>query len=191
MTVAPGFIDTHSHVDGGLLTCRTPKPTSGRASPRLSSGRTAARIFPSKTISLRWKQEHVALNIASFAGHGTIRGEATGKDYKRKVTDAELQKMRNLMAQEMQAGALGLSSGLEYDPGFYSTTEELTACAQVAGKYGGLYISHVRDEGNEAIKSFQELITIAEKGHLPAQISHIKLDTSPSWGKVGRSAETS
>ena len=76
-----------------------------------------------------------------------------------------------------------LSSGLEYDPGYYSDTEELIALAKVAGKHGGLYISHVRDEGNEALTSFRELIRIAQEGHLPAQISHIKLATSNVWGK--------
>src|SRR6185369_8389264 len=67
---------------------------------------------------------------------------------------------------------------------FYSTTDELVACAQIAAKFGGVYISHVRDEGNAAIKSFKELIEIAERAHLPAQISHIKLGTQPSWGKA-------
>ena len=94
------------------------------------------------------------------------------------------------MAQEMQAGALGLSSGLEYDPGFYSTTDELAACAQVAGKYGGLYISHVRDEGNQAIESFEELITIARRGRsarpdLAYQVGHVAI-----LGQGGRCAET-
>jgi N-acyl-D-amino-acid deacylase len=184
MVVAPGFIDTHSHVDGGLLESPDAETHIRQGITTSIVGQDGGSHFPLKDYFAQLEKTHVALNIASFAGHGTIRGLATGKDYKRKVTDAELQKMRDVMAQEMQAGALGLSSGLEYDPGFYSTTEELTACAEVAGKYGGLYISHVRDEGNEAIKSFEELITIAEKGHLPAQISHIKLDTSPSWGKA-------
>ena len=117
-------------------------------------------------------------------GRVTVRSQATGKEYKRVTTAEEQKKMADLVTQEMQSGGLGLSSGLEYDPGFYSTTDELIACAKAAAKYHGIYISHVRDEGNEAIKSFEELITIAEKGHLPAQISHIKLDTSPSWGKA-------
>ena len=185
MTVAPGFIDTHSHVDGELLEMPDAETHIRQGITTSIVGQDGSSHLPLKDYFAQLEAKHVALNIASFAGHGTIRGAATGTDYKRKVTDTELQKMRDLMAQEMQAGALGLSSGLEYDPGFYSTTDELIACATVAGKYGGLYISHVRDEGNEAIQSFQELITIAEKGHLPAQISHIKLDTSPSWGKAG------
>ncbi len=185
MIVAPGFIDTHSHVDGELLT-RPDAETHIRQGITTSIvGQDGGSHLPLKDYFAQLEAKHVALNIASFAGHGTIRGEATGKDYKRVVTPVELDKMRELTAQEMQAGALGLSSGLEYDPGFYSTTDELVACAEVAGRYGGLYISHVRDEGNQAIESFEELITIARRGKLPAQISHIKLDTSPSWGKAG------
>lgn len=185
MIVAPGFIDTHSHVDGGLLEMPDAEAHVRQGITTSVVGQDGGSHFPLKAYFAQLETTHVALNIASFAGHGTLRAEATGQDYKRIVTPAELEKMRMLMGQEMEAGALGLSSGLEYDPGFYSTTDELVACAEVAGKYGGLYISHVRDEGNDAIKSFEELITIAKRGHLPAQISHIKLDTSPSWGKAG------
>ena len=185
MIVAPGFIDTHSHVDGELMELPDAQSHIRQGITTSIVGQDGGSHLPLKDYFAQVEAKHVALNIASFAGHGTIRGEATGKDYKRPVTSAELDKMRTLMAQEMQAGALGLSSGLEYDPGFYSTTDELAALAQVAGKYGGLYISHVRDEGNQAVESFEELITIARRGGLPAQISHIKLDTSPAWGKSG------
>ena len=87
-----------------------------------------------------------------------------GEDYKRKATPDEIKRMRILVAQEMRAGALGLSSGLEYDPGLYSDTPEIIALAEVAGSFGGLYISHVRDEEDGALTSFKELIEIAEKG---------------------------
>ena len=185
LALAPGFIDAHSHADGGLL-------TDPDAATQIRQGITTAIVgqdggshFPLKDWFAQLEATRVSLNIASFVGHGTIRGQATGGDYKRAVTPEETAKMTSLVEQEMQSGGLGLSTGLEYDPGFYSNTEELIACAKVAGKYGGIYISHVRDEGNDAIKSFKELIKIAEEGHLPAQISHIKLDTSPVWGKAG------
>ncbi|HLK58076.1 MAG TPA: D-aminoacylase [Chthonomonadaceae bacterium] len=185
LVVAPGFIDTHSHADGGLLEDPLAETQIRQGITTSVVGQDGGSHLPLKDWFAQLETRHVALNIASFVGHGTLRNAATGSDYKRHVTPAELEKMRALMAQEMQAGGLGLSSGLEYDPGFYSTTEELIACAQVAGQYGGLYISHVRDEGDEAFASFKELIRIAEEGHLPAQISHIKLDTSPVWNKAG------
>lgn len=183
LIVAPGFIDTHSHADGGLL--ETPDAES-----QIRQGITTAIIgqdggshLPLAPYLAQVEVQHVALNIASFVGHGTVRGAVMGDDYKRPATPAEIEKMTALVEQEMAAGALGLSSGLEYDPGLYSTTEEVIACAKVAAKHGGLYISHVRDEENEALTSFQEEIRIAEAAHLPAQISHIKLGSSNVWGK--------
>jgi N-acyl-D-amino-acid deacylase len=112
-----------------------------------------------------------------------------GEDYTRAATPAEVAKMRALVEQEMRAGALGLSSGLEYDPGLYATTEEVVACAKVAGAHRGLYISHVRDEENESFASFRELIRIAREARVPAQISHIKLGSSPVWGKAGQALQ--
>ncbi|MBC8104464.1 MAG: D-aminoacylase [Cytophagales bacterium] len=183
--VAPGFIDTHSHADGGLL--ETPD-----AETQIRQGITTAVVGQdggSRLPLAKWfsdlEAKHVALNIASFVGHGTLRRAVLGEDNQRKATPREIVRMRALVAQEMQTGALGLSSGLEYDPGLYSTTEEVIALAQVAGQRNGIYISHVRDEENEALASFEELIRIAREAHLPAQISHIKLGSSPVWGKSG------
>jgi N-acyl-D-amino-acid deacylase len=184
LIVAPGFIDAHSHADGGLLTDPDAETQVRQGITTSVVGQDGGSHFPLASWFAELEAKHVALNIASFVGHGTVRTQATGKEYKRVTTPEEQQKMADLVSQEMQAGGLGLSSGLEYDPGFYSTTEELIACAKAAAKYHGIYISHVRDEGDKAFESFKELITIAEKGGLPAQISHIKLDTSPVWNKA-------
>ncbi|MBV9470285.1 MAG: D-aminoacylase, partial [Abitibacteriaceae bacterium] len=184
MVVAPGFIDTHSHADGGLL--ETPDAES-----QIRQGITTAIVgqdgfshLPLTQFFADVETKHVALNIASFVGHGTLRSQVMGEDYKRPTTNAEMEKMQALAEQEMQAGALGLSSGLEYDPGLYATTEEVIACAKIAAAHGGIYISHVRDEEDEALTSFREVIRIADEAHLPAQISHIKLGSSPVWGKA-------
>ena len=184
LTVAPGFIDTHSHGDGGLLDKPEAEAIIRQGVTTIIVGQDGGSHFPLASYFDSLAEKRVGINVASFVGHGTIRNEVTGKDYKRKVTSDELAKMQALVAQEMDAGGLGLSTGLEYDPGFYSTTEELIALSQVAGQKGGMYISHVRDEGNQAFESFRELIRIGTEGHLPAQISHIKLDTSPSWGRA-------
>jgi N-acyl-D-amino-acid deacylase len=148
LIVAPGFIDAHSHADGGLLTDPDAETQVRQGITTSVVGQDGSSHFPLASWFAEVEAKHVALNIASFVGHGTVR------------------------------------SGLEYDPGFYSTTDELIACAKAAAKYHGIYISHVRDEGDKAFESFKELITIAEKGGLPAQISHIKLDTSPVWNKA-------
>jgi N-acyl-D-amino-acid deacylase len=184
MFVAPGFIDAHSHADGGLMNDPDAETQIRQGITTSVVGQDGSSHFPLASWFTELEAKHVALNIASFVGHGTVRGEVTGKEYKRETTAEEQSKMADLVAQEMQAGGLGLSSGLEYDPGFYSTTAELIACAKAAAKYHGIYISHVRDEGDKAFESFRELISIAEKGGLPAQISHIKLDTSPVWNKA-------
>src|SRR5579871_6278869 len=182
--VAPGFIDTHSHADGGLLDMPDAETQIRQGITTSVVGQDGGSHLPLQDWFAQVEAKHVAINIASFVGHGTVRNAVTGKDYKRHVTPEELAKMQALIEQEMQAGGLGLSTGLEYDPGFYSDTEELIACSKVVAKHGGMYISHVRDEGDKAIESFQELIRIGEEAGCPAQISHIKLDTSPSWNKA-------
>lgn len=189
MIVAPGFIDTHSHADGGLL--EMPDARS-----QIRQGITTAIIgqdgFSQRPLSKYFDEVEdrpVALNLASFVGHGTIRSAVMGEDYKRAATPVEIAKMRALVEQEMRAGALGLSSGLEYDPGLYATVDEVIACAKVAAAHGGLYISHVRDEENEAFASFRELIRIAQAARLPAQISHIKLGSRNVWGKAGQTLQ--
>ncbi len=185
LVVAPGFIDTHSHADGGLLGDPDAETQIRQGITTAVVGQDGGSNTPLDKYFQDLEAKHVALNIASFTGHGTIRKAVLGEDYKRPAQPDEVAAMQAIVEREMRAGALGLSSGLEYDPGFYSTTKELAACAEASAKYHGMYISHVRDEGNEAIKSFKELIEIAERAHLPAQISHIKLDTKPSWGKAG------
>jgi N-acyl-D-amino-acid deacylase len=183
--VTPGFIDTHSHADGGLLDSPDAESMIRQGITTSVVGQDGSSHLPLNDWFAQVEAKHVAINIASFVGHGTVRSKITGTDYKRHVTPEELTRMEALAEQEMQAGGLGISTGLEYDPGFYSDTDELIALTKVAAKHGGMYISHVRDEGDKAIESFQELIKIGDQAGCPAQISHIKLDTAPSWGKAG------
>ncbi len=184
LIVAPGFIDTHSHADGGLLESSTAESAIRQGITTAIIGQDGGSHLPLKVYFEELRAKHVALNIASFVGHGTVRSAVMGENYKRRATPAEVRKMTALVEQEMRSGALGLSSGLEYDPGLYCATEEVVACAKVAGKFGGLYISHVRDEENEALTSFKELLLIAQYAHLPAQISHIKLGSRPVWNRA-------
>jgi N-acyl-D-amino-acid deacylase len=184
LIVAPGFIDTHSHADGGLLDTPDAESQIRQGITTAIIGQDGGSHLPLAKYFDEVQAKHVALNIASFVGHGTVRSAVMGQDYKRAATPEEIQKMDDLVEQEMQSGALGLSSGLEYDPGLYSTTDEVVSLAKIAAKHGGLYISHVRDEENEALASFKELIQIADAAHLPAQISHIKLGSSNVWGKA-------
>ncbi|MBC8136306.1 MAG: amidohydrolase family protein, partial [Fibrella sp.] len=182
--VAPGFIDTHSHADGGLLETPDAETQIRQGITTAVVGQDGGSRFPLAEWFTQIASKRVTLNIASFVGHGAVRGQVMGKDYKRRATADEVRQMRDLVAGEMKAGAIGLSSGLEYDPGLYADTGEIISLAEVAGSFRGIYISHVRDEEEGALDSFREVIRIAREARLPAQISHIKLASSPVWGKA-------
>jgi N-acyl-D-amino-acid deacylase len=189
MVVCPGFIDAHSHADFGLA--KDPGLVS-----QLSQGITTAIVGqdgiwsePVGDLFRRLAKSRPAMNFAAFSGAGGIRAKVMGADFKRAATWNEITKMAHLVGNDMDAGALGVSSGLEYDPGYYSDTEELTALAKVAGSFDGVYISHVRDEGNKAFTSFRELLEIAKSSGARGQVSHIKLCAAGVWGQ-GAAAST-
>ena len=115
----------------------------------------------------------VSTNIASFLGATTLRIHEIGFE-DREPTENELNNMRSLVRQAMEEGALGIGSSLIYAPAFYSTTEELIELCKVASEYGGMYISHMRSESNQLLEALDELITIAEKANIPAEIYHLK-----------------
>jgi N-acyl-D-amino-acid deacylase len=125
----------------------------------------------------------VSTNVASFVGAATVRVYALGYE-DRKPTSKELDLMRKLVAQAMQEGAVGVSSALIYAPGVYADTDELIALAQVAGEYGGLYISHLRSEGNDLISALDELIATARKANVAAEVYHMKVAGQANWPKL-------
>src|SRR4029077_18218498 len=105
-------------------------------------------------------------------------------DYKRPARDEEIAKMAALVDQAMKEGAIGLSSGLEYEVGSYSETKELVAMAKAVAPYGGFYMSHIRDEADRAFDAFREAIATGEQARVPVEISHIKLGTVGVWHKA-------
>ncbi len=125
----------------------------------------------------------VSQNVASFIGATTIREHVIGLEDKR-PTPAQLDEMRALVRQEMEAGALGVGSSLIYAPAFYASTEELIELCKVAAKYRGKYISHVRSEGNRLLEAVDELITISREAGLPAEIYHLKAAGQANWPKI-------
>jgi N-acyl-D-amino-acid deacylase len=184
LAVAPGFIDVHSHADGGIEQLPGAQTQIRQGITTAIVGQDGGSNVPLAQWFARRKQQPAAIHFASFVGHGTVRGRILGDDWRRAATAAEIAAMAALIDQEMRAGALGLSSGLEYDPGSFATTDELIALAKAAAAHGGLYISHVRDEEDEAFIAFDELIRIAREAKLPAEISHIKLASAPVWGRT-------
>ena len=125
----------------------------------------------------------VSPNVASFVGATTVRIHTLGYE-NRPPTPAELATMEQLVAAAMEEGALGLGSSLIYAPAFYAGTEELIALARAAGNHGGVYISHMRSEGNRLLEAVDELIRIAREARVPAEIYHLKAAGETNWPKL-------
>jgi N-acyl-D-amino-acid deacylase len=125
----------------------------------------------------------ISCNVASFVGATTVRVHEIGYA-DRPPTPAELERMKKLVRQAMRDGALGVGSSLIYAPAFYAKTDELIALCQVASEYHGLYISHLRSEGNQFLEALDELITISRQAHIPAEVYHLKAAGQPNWPKL-------
>jgi N-acyl-D-amino-acid deacylase len=125
----------------------------------------------------------VSTNVASFVGATTVRIHELGYE-NREPTAAELERMRGLVRQAMAEGAFGVGSSLIYAPAFYAGTPELIALAAEAGSFGGMYISHIRSEGNALLEAVDELITIARSARVPAEIYHLKAAGADNWAKL-------
>jgi N-acyl-D-amino-acid deacylase len=184
LVLAPGFIDIHNHSLDGL-------DSDPLAETQIAQGITTAVQGPdgespwpiAPWIEAR-KKNPAALNVAVFVGHATVREQVMGKDFKRVASQPEIEKMAQLTWQGMNEGAIGLSSGLEYEVGSYSNTAELIAMARAAAEHGGFYSTHIRDEADKAFAALLEEIQIAEQARIPVDHSHIKLATVGVWGKA-------
>jgi len=124
------------------------------------------------------------VNIGSYSGHNTIRDSVLGKNYKRTATQDEIEKMKLLLKQDMESGAFGFSTGLEYDPGIYSANDEVLQLAKEVTPFRGRYISHIRSEDRYYWKAIDEIINIGKEAKIPVQVSHIKLAMHNIWGKA-------
>lgn len=181
LALAPGFIDAHSHADGEIF-------EDPDAETQVRQGITTAIVgvdggshYPLRDWYGRLERHPAALNFASYVGHGTVRTAVMGDDA-RLSTPTERKAMADLVDREMKSGAIGLSSGLEYQPGRYSDTAELVELAKTAAKDHGLYASHMRNEDNFSFQAIDELVAISKGGGLPGQIDHIKLGSARVWG---------
>jgi len=189
LTLAPGFIDTHSHGDRNLPSYREALAVVSQGITTIVGGQDGGSPFPLAEYFDGLEASPAAINFAAYAGHGRLRREVMGDDFRRSATEDEIEKMRQLLAEEMEAGALGLGAGLEYDPGIYSETAELVTLAREAASWGGRYISHLRSEDRYFWDAVNEIITIGREANLPVQISHIKLAMTSSWGQAERLIE--
>lgn len=182
--LAPGFIDTHSHADDDLAGEPTALAAVSQGITTVVVGQDGGSPFPLTGFVAALEQHGSAVNVASYAGHNTLRDEVMGKDFARAATPEEVAAMRTLLEQELAAGALGLSTGLEYDPGIYSDRAEVIALAQAAAAAGGRYISHIRSEDRWFFDALDEIIDIGRVTGMPVQVSHIKLAMKSLWNRA-------
>jgi len=185
LVLAPGFIDIHNHSTEGLDSDPLAETQISQGITSLVVGADGDSPWPiAPWIDIRRKNP-VTLNVAVMAGHATIREQVLAKDFKRISTPTEVEKMSQLVTQAMQEGAIGLSSGLEYEVGSYSATDEVIAMSATAAKFpGAFYMTHIRDEADKAFEALKEEIEIGEKAHIPIEHSHIKLGTVGVWHKA-------
>ena len=212
LCVCPGFIDVHAHgdftpydktvVDYKLrqgITTEVNGNCGFSAAPVHPSTVGLVRqyvegfIAPEQGVPWNWQSlgeyldsiahAHLAINIAPLIGHGALRAAAMGYE-QRAPSMAELDTMKALMRESMEQGAFGLSTGLVYAPGIYAQTDEIIDIAKVAARYGGLYATHMRNEGERLFEAFDEAIQIGRQAEIPVQISHHKAAGKPNHGKV-------
>jgi len=205
--VAPGFIDMLGQSELNVL-------ADGRAASKITQGvtteitgegsaiaplddRLAAEAKPSfdalkVTLDFRTLGEYFArletrsrpaINLGSFVGAGGLRGYVIG-DQQRVATSQELDRMKTLVREAMQQGALGISTSLQYVPDRFASTEEIVELAKVAAEYGGRYLSHQRSESNKILDSLNEAFTVAEQARIPTEIWHLKTAYRANWGRM-------
>lgn len=181
LVVAPGFIDIHTHARRGIFDLPTAENYVRQGVTTLVEGPDGSSPIPLKPFLAKVAATRIAPNFLSFMGQGSIRSEVIGTTNRRATPD-ELERMRALVRQGMADGAFGLSSGLFYVPGNFTSTDELVELARVAGQMGGIYISHMRDEAKGLVDSVRETIAIGERGGLPTQVTHHKVIGKKYWG---------
>lgn len=182
LVLAPGFIDAHSHALAGLRRHPGAENLIRQGVTTVIEGQDGSSPLPLGAVLEEMDRLRPAVNIAFFAGHGTIRQRVMQTEM-RAPTPEELARMKELLRQAMLDGGFGLSTGLFYVPGNYAKTDEVVELARVAAQFGGMHISHMRDETSGVLDSVAETIRIGAEGGLPTQVTHHKIIGKANWGK--------
>lgn len=180
--LAPGFIDLHTHAENVLEHPGSLSFVRDGTTTVVIGNCGGSKI----DIAAFWKdlqKARPAMNVATLIGHNTVRSAAMGGNFNRPPTATEARKMANLVDRAMRDGAVGLSTGLEYVPGTYSKTNEIVPLAKIAGRWHGLYASHLRSEGAQGGEALEEALEIGKEAGLPVHVSHLKIDTPAYWGQ--------
>jgi N-acyl-D-amino-acid deacylase len=179
--VAPGFIDVHTHVED-IYGNPAAENFIRMGVTSVVTGNCGGSATDVAAFLGQIKEKPIAVNIATLIAHGSVRAKVLGLD-DRDPTAEEQQEMNDLVEQGMKDGAVGLSTGLIYVPGTYAKTPEVVELAKVAARYGGVYASHIRDEGNHVSDAIKEAINIGEQAGMPVEISHFKISSKTLWGQ--------
>jgi N-acyl-D-amino-acid deacylase len=181
MIVAPGFIDVHTHVEGNLGEVPTADNFIYMGVTSLVTGNCGSSALQVGDFLSKLEAKGISVNIATLVGHGSVRREVMKEDA-RDPSSEELDRMRAIVDRAMREGAVGISTGLIYVPGTYAKTAEVAELAKVVARHGGVYATHMRDEGNQVTDSIKEALTIGEQAGLPVEISHFKVSSKKRWG---------
>jgi N-acyl-D-amino-acid deacylase len=184
--VAPGFIDVHAHVEGNVHEHPTAESFLFDGVTAIVTGNCGGSETDIGGFFRKLREHRVSLNVATLIGHNSVRRAVMGSD-DRDPTPEEQRRMEALVERAMREGAVGFATGLIYIPGTYSKTEEVVALARAAARHGGVYASHIRNEGDEIFAAIDEAIAVGRDAGMPVQISHFKLSNKLFWG---RSTET-
>ncbi|MGE6696373.1 N-acyl-D-amino-acid deacylase family protein [Hyphomonas sp. NPDC076900] len=185
LSLAPGFIDTHSHLDRGFAQDRNMLPATSQGVTTIFVGQDGFSLQTASSLRASLEDAPVAVNVATFSGHNTIRRRVMGLE-RRAPSQEELSEMAAAVEADMWAGAFGLSTGLIYEPGTFSETDEIIALAKVSASLGGRYASHVRNEGADIMSAMSEALLIGHETGQPVHISHLKIAVFPLWGKANQ-----
>jgi N-acyl-D-amino-acid deacylase len=209
--VSPGFIDSHAHSDAYLIlepdapsktkqgiTTEINGQCGGSASPRYGEARLSSDWAALLGEKLTWRsvseyrnvleKNPPAINTIQFIGHNTLRASVVGYEG-RFATLKEIATMQDLLVRSLDEGGWGLSTGLIYQPGKYSSNEEVEALARTAAEKGALYATHMKSEGDELLESIDEVIALARNTGIKAEISHLKTSGKRNWHKIDAAIE--
>ena len=179
--LSPGFIDAHSHHFSSLKVFPGAAATNNQGITTIVIGQDGSS-YPIDTLRNWMSRNKVAVNVASYTGHTTLREQVMGENQLlRSATPKEITAMQHLLYEEIKKGSLGLSTGLEYEPAFFSSKEEVMLLASTAASMQGRYISHIRSEDVTLSDALDEIIQIGRTTGIPVQISHIKIAQRDQW----------
>jgi len=190
LVLAPGFIDSHSHHDRGMFDNREMQALTSQGVTTMIIGQDGGSQLPLKQLFEKLASTPLAINVGSYTGHNTLRRNVLGENYQRISSQEEIDKMVQLLKEDLESGSLGLSTGLEYDPGIYSNEDEVLQLTKVLAPYDARYISHIRSEDRNFWKAVTEIINLGKETGVPVQISHVKLAMKSLWNQSDKLIST-